>query len=199
MINVLHNLFVFRYRHKGQLPLTLFRQKYRLGSFHLGGYGRRAPRLARSRECFRCKVTHFSGTPCVRHGKICRKFKLIVPHAQTSGIMSYICTRFFRDLLSLQKIFTMRTDELGTNHPIFSFFDSPCLRHRVLHNGSFCQLPDGKPNARRDCEVDAGIYEVSLHDMWHFHTFAADYRRNCSGKTCKNMKMIRIWIIFSTL
>ena len=96
LINVLHNLFVFRYRHKGQLPLTLFRQKYRLGSLHLGGYGRRAPRLARSRECFRCKVTHFSGTPCVRHGKICRKFKLIVPHAQTSGIMSYICTRFFR-------------------------------------------------------------------------------------------------------
>ena len=96
LINVLHNLFVFRYRHKGQLPLTLFRQKYRLGSLHLGGYGRRAPRLARSRECFRCKVTHFSGTPCLRHGKICRKFKLIVPHAQTSGIMSYICTRFSR-------------------------------------------------------------------------------------------------------
>ena len=32
--------------------------------------------------------------------------------------------------------------------PSFLFFDRPCLRHRVLHNGSFCQLPDGKPMAR---------------------------------------------------
>ena len=47
---------------------------------------------------------------------------------------------------SLQKLFPMRADEVGTNHPIFSFFDSPCLRHRVLHNGSFCQFI-GKPMA----------------------------------------------------
>ena len=33
-----------------------------------------------------------------------------------------------------------------------------------------------------DCEVDAGIYEVDLHDMGYFLTFAADYRRNYSGK-----------------
>ena len=33
-----------------------------------------------------------------------------------------------------------------------------------------------------DCEVDAGIYEVGLHDMGYFLTFAADYRRNYSGK-----------------
>ena len=50
---------------------------------------------------------------------------------------------------SLQKLFPMRADEVGTNHPIFSFFDSPCLRYRVLHNGSFCQLPEGKPSAPR--------------------------------------------------
>ena len=49
---------------------------------------------------------------------------------------------------SLQKDYSINVDEVGTNHPIFSFFDSPCLRHRVLHNGSFCQLPDGKPMAR---------------------------------------------------
>ena len=50
---------------------------------------------------------------------------------------------------SLQKEYSINVDEVGTNHPIFSFFDSPCLRHRVLHNGSSCQLPDGKPNAQR--------------------------------------------------
>ena len=33
--------------------------------------------------------------------------------------------------------------------PSFLFFGSPCLRHRVLHNGSFCQLPEGKPSAPR--------------------------------------------------
>ena len=33
--------------------------------------------------------------------------------------------------------------------PSFLFFDSPCLRYRVLHNGSSCQLPDGKPSAPR--------------------------------------------------
>ena len=33
-----------------------------------------------------------------------------------------------------------------------------------------------------DCEVDAGIYEVGLHDIGYFLTFAADYRRNYSGK-----------------
>ena len=33
-----------------------------------------------------------------------------------------------------------------------------------------------------DCEVDAGIYEVGLHDMGYFLTFAADYRRNYSGR-----------------
>ena len=27
-------------------------------------------------------------------------------------------------------------------------------------------------SARRDCEVDAGIYEVGLHDMGFFLTFA---------------------------
>ena len=27
-------------------------------------------------------------------------------------------------------------------------------------------------SARRDCEVDAGIYEVGLHDMGYFLTFA---------------------------
>ena len=32
---------------------------------------------------------------------------------------------------------------------VFSFFDSPCLCYRVLHNGSFCQLPEGKPSAPR--------------------------------------------------
>ena len=35
---------------------------------------------------------------------------------------------------SLQKDYSINIDEVGTNHPIFSFFDSPCLRHRVLHN-----------------------------------------------------------------
>ena len=48
--------------------------------------------------------------------------------------------------LSRQKLFPMRADEVGTNHPIFSFSDSPFLRHRMLHNGSFCQFI-GKPMA----------------------------------------------------
>ena len=37
-------------------------------------------------------------------------------------------------------------------------------------------------SGRADCEVEAGIYEVGLHDMGYFLTFAADYRRNYSGK-----------------
>ena len=41
-----------------------------------------------------------------------------------------------------------------------------------------------------DCEVDAGIYEVGLHDMGYFLTFAADYRRNRSGKAAKNVKLL---------
>ena len=41
-----------------------------------------------------------------------------------------------------------------------------------------------------DCEVDAGIYEVGLHDMGYFLTFAADYRRNYSGKAAKNVKLL---------
>ena len=41
-----------------------------------------------------------------------------------------------------------------------------------------------------DCEVDAGIYEVGLHDMGYFLTFAADYRRNYSGKAAKNIKLL---------
>ena len=39
-----------------------------------------------------------------------------------------------------------------------------------------------------DCEVDAVIYEVGLHDMGHILTFAANYRRNCSGKAANNVK-----------
>ena len=39
-----------------------------------------------------------------------------------------------------------------------------------------------RTSGRADCEVDAGIYEVGLHDMGYFLTFAADYRRNYSGK-----------------
>ena len=35
-----------------------------------------------------------------------------------------------------------------------------------------------------------GIYEVGLHDMGYFLTFAADYRRNCSGKAAKNVKLL---------
>ena len=45
-------------------------------------------------------------------------------------------------------------------------------------------------SGRADCEVDAGIYEVGLHDMGYFLTFAADYRRNCSGKAAKNVKLL---------
>ena len=45
-------------------------------------------------------------------------------------------------------------------------------------------------SGRTDCEVDAGIYEVGLHDMGYFLTFAADYRRNCSGKADKNVKLL---------
>ena len=45
-------------------------------------------------------------------------------------------------------------------------------------------------SGRRDCEVDAGIYEVGLHDMGYFLTFAADYRRNYSGKAAKNVKLL---------
>ena len=41
-----------------------------------------------------------------------------------------------------------------------------------------------------DCEVDAGIYEVGLHDMGFFLTFAADYKRNCIGKAAKNVKLL---------
>ena len=41
-----------------------------------------------------------------------------------------------------------------------------------------------------DCEVDAGIYEVGLHDLGFFLTFSADYRRNCSGKAVKNVKLL---------
>ena len=41
-----------------------------------------------------------------------------------------------------------------------------------------------------DCEVDAGIYEVGLHDMGHILTFAANYRRNCSGKAANNVKLL---------
>ena len=44
---------------------------------------------------------------------------------------------------------SINVEEVGTHRPIFSFLDSPCLRHIVLHNGSSCQLPDGKPNAPR--------------------------------------------------
>lgn len=40
-----------------------------------------------------------------------------------------------------------------------------------------------------DCEVDAVIYEVGLHDMGHILTFAANYRRNCSGKAANNVKL----------
>ena len=47
-----------------------------------------------------------------------------------------------------------------------------------------------RTSARADCEVDAGIYEVGLHDMGYFLTFAADYRRNCSGKADKNVKLL---------
>ena len=42
-----------------------------------------------------------------------------------------------------------------------------------------------------DCEVDAVIYEVGLHDMGHILTFAANYRRNCSGKAAKNVKNLQ--------
>ena len=45
-------------------------------------------------------------------------------------------------------------------------------------------------SARADCEVDAGIYEVGLHNMGYFLTFVADYRRNCSGKAAKNVKLL---------
>ena len=45
-------------------------------------------------------------------------------------------------------------------------------------------------SARMDCEVEAGIYEVGLHDMGYSLTFAADYRRNCSGKAAKNVKLL---------
>ena len=45
-------------------------------------------------------------------------------------------------------------------------------------------------SARRDCEVEAGFYEVGLHDMGYFLTFAADYRRNYSGKAAKNVKLL---------
>ena len=45
-------------------------------------------------------------------------------------------------------------------------------------------------SARADYEVDAGIYEVGLHDMGFFLTFAADYKRNCSGKAAKNVKLL---------
>ena len=41
-----------------------------------------------------------------------------------------------------------------------------------------------------DCEVDAVIYEVGLHDMGHILTFAANYRRNCSGKGANNVKLL---------
>ena len=41
-----------------------------------------------------------------------------------------------------------------------------------------------------DCEVDAVIYEVGLHDMGHILTFAANYRRNCSGKAANNVKLL---------
>ena len=45
-------------------------------------------------------------------------------------------------------------------------------------------------SGRRDCEVEAGFYEVGLHDMGYFLTFAADYRRNYSGKAAKNVKLL---------
>lgn len=37
-------------------------------------------------------------------------------------------------------------------------------------------------SAMTDCEVDGGVYEVGLHDMGCMLTFAADYKRNYSGK-----------------
>ena len=39
--------------------------------------------------------------------------------------------------------------------------------------------------------MDAGIYEVGLHYMGHILTFAADYKRNCSGKAAKNVKNLQ--------
>ena len=45
-------------------------------------------------------------------------------------------------------------------------------------------------SGRAGCEVVAGIYEVGLHDMGYFLTFAADYKRNCSGKAAKNVKLL---------
>ena len=45
-------------------------------------------------------------------------------------------------------------------------------------------------SARSGCKVDAGIYEVGLHDMGHILTFAADYKRNYSGKAAKNVKLL---------
>ena len=64
-----------------------------------------------------------------------------------SSKLGKFCSRFAFAFTA--KIVSICADEVGTSHPIFSFFDSPCLRHRVLHNGSFCQLPDGKPSAPR--------------------------------------------------
>ena len=47
-----------------------------------------------------------------------------------------------------------------------------------------------RTSVRADCEVDAGIYEVGLHDMGFSLTFVADYRRNRSGKAAKNFKLL---------
>ena len=66
---------------------------------------------------------------------------------------------------SLQKDYSINVVEVGTNHPIFSFFGSPCLRHRVLHNGSSCQLPEGKPNARRSTSGYSAKSDCILESM----------------------------------
>ena len=61
-----------------------------------------------------------------------------------SSKLGKFCSRFAFAFTA--KIVSICVDDVGTNHPIFSFFDSPCLRYRVLHNGSFCQFI-GKPMA----------------------------------------------------
>ena len=74
---------------------------------------------------------------------ICKRYK--VKWCKGDGLVMWQIFSSFR----CKKIILLILMRWVQTTPSFLFFGSPCLRHRVLHNGSSCQLPDGKPSAPR--------------------------------------------------
>ena len=70
---------------------------------------------------------------------------------------------------------------------VFSFFDSSCLRHRVLHNGSFCQLPEGEPSVLRSTSGYSTKRACILSNM----SFPGDIiLRKCAGVVSQNGSLV---------